>query len=65
MNGEGPATPSRKKCSTVRDVEVLAAGSANFSPESKRLLEMQKDIAKMLECRRMEKSLREKHNMPH
>ena len=47
----------------TQNTEIIEIGSVNLSPESKRLQDMQKDIAKMLECRRMEKELREKYNM--
>jgi hypothetical protein len=58
-----PDTPKRKRQKTVQNVEVIEIGDVNISPESKRLLKMQKDVAHMLECRRTERTLREKYNM--
>lgn len=65
MNNEGLETTSKKNGSAVQDAEIVQVSSANVSPGSKRLLDMQKDIAGILECRRTEKVLRVKYNLPH
>ena len=45
-------------------VEVSEIESADASPESRRLLNMQRVYAKLLECHRMQKALKEKYNIP-
>ena len=55
-------TPKRKR-HTVEVLEIEGVDSANISPESKRLLDMQRVYAKLFECRRTQKALKEKYNI--
>ena len=59
VNREVSETPRRKRCR----VEGAEIDDANMSPESKRLMDMQKGYAKLLECRRVERALRENYNI--
>ena len=58
-----PETPQRKRQRPVQNVDIIEISDMNISPESNRLLKMQKDIAHMLECRKTERMLRDKYNM--
>jgi hypothetical protein len=58
-------TPKRKRQKTIQHDEIVETNnmSSNASPESNKLLKMQQDIARMIECRKTERLLREKYNM--
>jgi len=63
VNNRELETPRKKQRSSEGVEQSIKSSEINTSPEIKRLLEMQNDVAWIIECRRVEKMFREKHKM--